>query len=76
MAAAVKSLVEGNKVVAEGAGACPVAAALGGRWHLLLHLDLHSFAPPPALAPAPEPAYVHAPYLPLHLHLIMHMLLH
>ena len=31
VAAAVKHLAEKNKVIAEGAGACPVAAALGGR---------------------------------------------
>ena len=31
VAGAVRALVEGNKVVAEGAGACPVAAAVGGR---------------------------------------------
>jgi len=31
IAAAVKQLAEKNKVIAEGAGACPVAAALGGR---------------------------------------------
>lgn len=31
IADAVKQLVEGNKIVAEGAGACPVAAAMTGR---------------------------------------------
>ena len=31
IADAVKQLAEGNKIVAEGAGACPVAAAMSGR---------------------------------------------